>query len=142
MSIFFRGQITVFFERPYWVAVIERVCNQKLEVCKITFGGEPKDYEVYAFIMAHYYELKFSAGVETDEADAFSKKVNPKRLQRQIKRAVAEKGIRTKAQEAIQKQRDASKLERKKVTKENRLKAKQADFELRQLKKKQKKRGH
>lgn len=40
------GKLTVFFEEPVWVGVLERILDGKLSVCKITFGVEPKDYEV------------------------------------------------------------------------------------------------
>ena len=43
------GKLTVFFEEPFWVGVFERVSDRKLSVCKVTFGAEPKDYEVYDF---------------------------------------------------------------------------------------------
>ncbi len=29
----------------------------KLSVCKITFGAEPKDYEIYDFVLKNYYRL-------------------------------------------------------------------------------------
>ena len=48
------GKLTVFFELPFWIGVFERVEDGKLTVAKITFGAEPKDYEVYDFIL-HYY---------------------------------------------------------------------------------------
>ena len=44
------GKLTVFFEEPFWVGVFECVANGKLSVCKVTFGAEPKDYEVYEFL--------------------------------------------------------------------------------------------
>ena len=34
----------------FWVGVFERVSEGKLSVCKITFGAEPKDYEIYDFV--------------------------------------------------------------------------------------------
>lgn len=40
------GKLTVYFESPFWVGVFERISNGKLSVCKVTFGVEPKDYEV------------------------------------------------------------------------------------------------
>lgn len=40
------GKLTVYFEDPFWVGVFERVEGGKLPVCKVTFGAEPKDYEV------------------------------------------------------------------------------------------------
>ena len=44
------GKLTVFFEDPFWVGVFEVISDDKLAVCKITFGTEPKDYEVYEYI--------------------------------------------------------------------------------------------
>ena len=40
------GKLTVFFEDPFWVGVFERIENGRLSVAKVTFGAEPKDYEV------------------------------------------------------------------------------------------------
>lgn len=34
----------------FWEGVFERVSEGKLSVCKITFGAEPKDYEIYDFV--------------------------------------------------------------------------------------------
>lgn len=45
------SKLTVFFEKPFWVGVFERVEGEKLSVSKVTFGAEPKDYEIYAFIL-------------------------------------------------------------------------------------------
>lgn len=36
------GKLTVFFEKPFWVGVFERIENGKLSVSKVTFGAEPK----------------------------------------------------------------------------------------------------
>ncbi len=40
------GKLTVYFEEPFWVGVFERIEDGKLSVTKVTFGAEPKDYEV------------------------------------------------------------------------------------------------
>ena len=45
------GQLTVFFDDPFWVGVFERIEENKLSVCRVVFGAEPKDYEVYDFIL-------------------------------------------------------------------------------------------
>lgn len=37
----------VFFEEPFWVGVWERRTEGTLSVCKVTFGAEPKDDELY-----------------------------------------------------------------------------------------------
>ena len=48
-------------------------------VCKVTFGAEPKDYEVYDFVLKNYYQLRFSPAVATDVKETGR---NPKRIQR------------------------------------------------------------
>ena len=60
------GKLSVFFEDPFWVGVFERITDGKLSVCKVTFGSEPKDYEVWDFVLKHYSDLEFSPAVETD----------------------------------------------------------------------------
>ena len=54
------SKLTVFFEDPFWVGVFERVSCGKLSAAKVTFGAEPKDYEVLEFINRNYYKLQFS----------------------------------------------------------------------------------
>jgi len=133
-----KGMLTVFFEDPFWVGVFERIENDRLSVCKITFGAEPKDYEVWDFVLNHYYQLKFSPSV-----DVIVKKEtpNPKRLQREAHRQTEAKGIGTKSQQALQLQREENKLERKLISHELREAERQRQFELKQQKRKEKHRG-
>ena len=77
------GKLTVYFENPFWVGVFERIENGKLSVCKVTFGSEPKNYEVWEYVLKNYYQLKFSPAV-----DVVVKKeaTNPKRVQREAEK--------------------------------------------------------
>lgn len=52
------GKLTVYFEEPFWVGVFERIEDGKLSVAKVTFGAEPKDYEVQEYIQKYYFTLK------------------------------------------------------------------------------------
>lgn len=133
------GKLTVFFEDPFWVGVFERVSDGKLSVCKVTFGAEPKDYEVWDFILKHYYELKFSPAVDTEIKQTAD---NPKRRQRNARKQLQSSGIGTKSQQALQMQREDMKTERKQISKEQRDAEKQRQFELKQQKRKAKHRGH
>lgn len=54
------AKLTVFFEEPFWVGLYQRWSGPKLEVAKITFGAEPKDGEVYQFLLEHWKRLSFS----------------------------------------------------------------------------------
>ena len=124
------GRLTVFFEEPFWIGVFERISEGKLSVCKVTFGAEPKDYEVYDFVLRNYYRLKFSPAVATDVKEAGR---NPKQVQNT--------GIGTKSQQALKLQQEQLKTERKAVSREQREAEKQRQFELKQQKRKEKHRG-
>ena len=100
----------MFFEEPFWVGVFERIENGKLSAAKVTFGAEPKDHEVYEFILKHYYDLQFSPAVATGVKES---KQNPKRIQREIKKSLAQTGIGTKSQQALKLQQEQNKQERK-----------------------------
>lgn len=133
-----RGKLTVFFEGQFWVGVFERISGDKLTVCKVTFGAEPKDSEVWDFILKHYYALKFSPAVETRVRQAAD---TPKRRQRNAKMQLQASGIGTRSQQALQMQREAMKTQKKKVSKEQKEAEKQRQFELKQQKRKAKHRG-
>ena len=59
------GKLTVFFEEPFWVGVFERIEDGKFSVSKVTFGAEPKDCEIYEFVLKYYNSLRFSPAIET-----------------------------------------------------------------------------
>lgn len=131
-------KLTVFFEDPFWVGVFERTDGRKLSVCKTTFGAEPKDYDIYEFILKKYYHLQFSPAVETT---VHEKSVNPKKMQREIKRQLSDTGIGTKSQQALKLQYEQNKLERKVKSREEKQAEAEHQFELRQQKKKEKHKG-
>ena len=132
------GKLTVFFEEPFWVGVFERVLDGKLSACKVTFGVEPKDYEIYDFVLKNYYQLRFSPAVAIDVKEVGR---NPKRLQRKVRKQVQNTGIGTKSQQALKLQQEQLKTERKIVSREQREAEKQRQFELKQQKRKEKHRG-
>ena len=133
------GKLTVFFEDPFWVGIFERTTDKKLSAAKVTFGAEPKDYEVLEFINRNYYHLQFSPAVETVVKDT---KKNPKRAQRDAKKQTLETGRGTKSQQALKLQQEQNKQERKVRSREQRDAKSQRLFELKQMKKKEKHRGH
>ena len=133
------GKLTIYFEDPFWVGVFERNENGKLSVAKVTFGTEPKDYEVLEFINRNYYHLQFSPAVETVVKDT---KKNPKRAQRDAKKQTLETGIGTKSQQALKLQQEQNKQERKVRSREQRDAESQRLFELKQMKKREKHKGH
>ena len=132
------SKLTVYFDDPFWVGVFERIEDRKLSVCKVTFGAEPKDYEVWAFVLKNYSRLKFSPSVNVTVKKGIS---NPKRIQREVRKQAALPGVGTKAQQALQLQREENKLMRKTISRQQREAEKQRLFEFKQQKRKEKHKG-
>ena len=108
-------------------------------MCKITFGAEPKDYEVYDFLLKNWHKLKFSPPVKAEKIE--EQKINPKRMQREINKQLENRGIGTKAQQALKLQHEQNKTERKVKSREQKELEKERQYALRQEKKKAKHRG-
>ena len=49
-----KARLTVYFEEPFWAALYRREEEDGCRVCKVTFGGEPRDQEVS---IGHYVEM-------------------------------------------------------------------------------------
>ena len=131
--------LTVYFEGPFWVGVFERTADGRLSACKVTFGAEPRDYDVLALILQRYDGLVFSPAIEAEGKKTAD---NPKRRQRDAKRQVQSSGIGTKSQQALQRQREEMKAERRQLGRARREAEKQRRFYLKQQKRKEKRRGH
>lgn len=134
-----REMLTVYFEEPFWVGIFERISGGMLTVCKVTFGAEPKDYEVQEFILKHYSRLRFSPAVEIKVRSAAD---HPKRRMRNAKKQLEHSGVGTKSQQALQRQREESKTERRRCGKRQKEAEEQRKFDLKQQKRREKHRGH
>ena len=131
------GKLTVFFEDPGWVGIVDRIEKGNLSVCRVVFGSEPKDYEVWEVVLANYHQLRFSPSVDVAPR---KEAVNPKRIQREARKQIAA-GIGTKSQQALQLLREENKQERKEVTRQEREAEKQRQYDLKQQKRREKHRG-
>ncbi|BCN29908.1 YjdF family protein [Anaeromicropila herbilytica] len=131
--------LQVFFEEPFFIAICEKQEENKLMVSKIVFGTEPKDFEVQEMILNRWYQLKFSPSLE-EEIKPITR-INPKRLQRNVKKQLSELGIGTKSQQALKLLHEQNKIDRKSRSRERKEEIKERQFELKQQKKKEKHRG-
>ena len=127
------AKLTVYFDDPFWVGVFERIEDGKLSVCRITFGAEPKDYDVWEFVLKHYYKLEFSPAVETGSRRTAD---NPKRRQRNARKQLERTGVGTKSQQALQMQLEQNKQERKLKSRKQKQAEVERQFALKQQKKK------
>ena len=133
------SKLTVFFDEPFWVGVFEELDGKKLSVCRVVFGAEPTDAEIYVFILKHFNHLRYSPPVKTEIRQ---KADNPKRRQRNAHKQLEKTGVGTKSQQALQKQYEEYIIERKQRSREQKEAKKQRQFELKQQKRKEKHRGH
>ena len=131
--------LTVFYDEQFFVGFFESVVDGKLSVCKYTFGIEPKDAEVYEFVLSEYKRLKFSPPVDAPEKP---KAESPKRKQKEVKRQLESAPIGTKSQQALKLQHEMMKVERKTISKAQLKEQERHVYELRQQKKKEKHKGH
>ena len=135
-----KAKLTVFFDPPFWIGLFERESGGRYEACRVVFGAEPRDFEVYAYILDHYDRLAFSPALQTEVSA--EREISPKRAQRLARQQTQSAGIGTKAQQALQLQREQQKTERRAVSRENREAEEARRYQLRQEKRKEKHRGH
>ncbi len=133
-------KLTVCFDPPFWVCLYERGDTQSWEVCRIVFGAEPTDGQIYAWLLENWRKLRFSpplGGVRSPETGT-----NPKRRQREIRRTLEARGPGTKAQQALKLQQAEGKAARRQRTKAERQAEQDRKYALRQAKRVRKHNGH
>ncbi len=134
------AKLTVFFEDPFWVGICERADGDRLEVCRVVFGAEPRDGEVYTYFLEHWTRLRFSPEVRV-RPHPVTQCTNPKRLQRAIQKQLASPALSTKAQQAIQLQREEAGEQRRHIRSLRRQEEQARRYAQRTAKRKQKHKG-
>ena len=134
---------TIFFEKRYWVGTFERTDKDGYAVARHIFGAEPSDPEIYEFVLNHYHELKFG---ELKEVNIQIQRMNPKRVQREVRlemeRMKETTNPSTIAQDYMREEIEKKKKEKKRVSSAEKQARKDEQFALKQLKKREKQRGH
>ena len=135
------SEFTVFFEAPFWVGVYQRAEDGALRACRVVFGAEPRDAEVYRFLLRNWHRLPFGPALPGQSGRGAIQ--NPKRRQREARRQTdAGRGVGTRAQQALQLQREAGKQQRQMQSKRQREEEQARQFALRRQKKREKHKGH
>ena len=132
--------LTVCFDDPFWVALCERTEDGQTRVCRVVFGAEPKDCEVYAYFLQNFTHLRWSPPVEAARAQA--SRPNPKRARRAAREVVARQGAGTKAQQALKLQQEQGRETRRTCQKVQKEAEELRKFALRQQKRREKHNGH
>lgn len=134
---------TIFFEKRFWVATFERTDQEGFAVARHIFGAEPSDSEVHEFVLNHFLELKFG---QAKEINIQIKRLNPKRVQREVRREMARIKETAKpstlAQDYMREEIEKKKEQRKSLSSAQKQARKDEQFFLKQEKRKEKHRGH
>lgn len=134
------AKLTVYFEEPFWVGLYERTENGEMRVCRVVFGAQPKEQEVYAYFLHNFTKLRLSPPVKAQQRQ--TRCANAKRMQRAVHKALQHRDAGTKARQAVKLQQEQGKAERKSRRHERRETQQMKKFALRQEKKREKHRGH
>jgi len=134
---------TIFFEKRFWVGIFERTDKEGYAIARHIFGGEPSDSEIHEFVLNHYHELKFG---ELKEVGIQIQRMNPKRVQREIRREMERMKETAKpstvAQDYMREEIEKKKKEKKGVSSAEKQARKDEQFMIKQQKRKEKQRGH
>ena len=133
-------RVTVYFDGPFWAMLYERESGGWYEASRTVFGAEPKDCEVYAFLLQNWRRLRFSPPVQAGERT--HRPDNPKRRQRAARRAVKQAGMGTKAQQALAAQREQGKQACRVRTREEKEREAEERYEKHRQKRREKHKGH
>ena len=102
--------LTVYFEEPFWVAVLERADPDGVRAIRVVLGGEPTDPELYDLLLRHgtrlLAQLEDATPVHPTKRPPEAAR-NPKRLARQAAREAARRLPSTAAQEAAKRATEA-----------------------------------
>ncbi len=114
-------KFTILFDPPYYIGLLEDERDGCLYAARHIFGAEPGDPQIYEFVLDDLYGLmrQMRVGLPVGFQPA-ERRVNSKRLQREIRRELERSGISSKAQEAMRLQIEANKEQRREQTRAER----------------------
>jgi len=137
--------MTVFFDAPFWVAVLEVHDGEGVRATRHVFGAEPTDAELYPFLLRHGVALlaraECSAAVDGDRPVSGEPR-NPKRLARDAARAARLARPSTAAQEAVRKEVELRKRASAERGREDREAHAEHRRDVRRAKSRARRRGH
>lgn len=133
---------TIFSEKGLWVATFERTDKKEYAIAKHIFGKEPTDPEIFEFVTNHFQKLNFGS---PRQFSLQIKRMNPKRLQREVRREMEQIKKTTKpstlAQDYMREELEMKKKLKKHKASGEKQNRKDEQFALKQQKKKNKHKG-
>ena len=134
-------KLTIFHDGQFFIGLVEYTENQKSVFAKYTFGTEPDRETILKFIDKELLNLINKSKAITKNK-SYRKKINPKRLQRQVAKEQKKKVITTQSQKALKKEQELKKKNSKKRNKQQKEKEKARKRKIKKQKAKEKHKGH
>ena len=98
-------KLTIFHDGQFFIGLVEYTKNKKSVLAKYTFGTEPDRETILKFIDKELLNLINKSKAITKNK-SYRKKINPKRLQRQVAKEQKKKVITTQSQKALKKEQE------------------------------------
>ena len=135
-------RLTILFDHPYWIGLLEDERDGSLYAVRHLFGAEPSDQQVYEFVLREVTTLfaRMTIGIPIELSE--NHPVGYKRMIRAARHSIEDRGISTQAQAAIKQQIEANKQVRQQSTRTKRDAARERKREIARQKTKEKHRGH
>jgi hypothetical protein len=133
--------LRVFFEDPFWVGLFTISEGASAKYCRVVFGGEPSEIEIYDFFQRNYYDLKFSESMPAAPEEHLD--INPKRKHREVAKNLYERSSEKKSYEIIKQSMLNGQKACQKIAREQQKMERDAHkMQVKLAKRKEKHRGH
>jgi hypothetical protein len=102
-------EFEVLHDGQFWIGVVAVTGSAGVRACKVVFGAEPTDPELYAFLLANGYDLlrRAEASPLVPSQQRVARVASPKRAARDAAAQARRIGKSTAAQEAVRKAQEA-----------------------------------
>ena len=110
--------LTVYFDDPWWVGIIEHEEDQILRVFRQIFGSEPSNEEVLNFVLCEFVRVTSRPVAGLAITPPPTRKISPKRAAREAAQQLQTCALSTKAQQAMQLAQEVHKKEREQISRE------------------------
>jgi hypothetical protein len=134
-------KLSILFEPPFWIALLEDKRDGLLYVARHVFGSEPGSEIVYEFVRSSEYQILVDRMTVGLSVETNKQRINPKRLRRQIQKEKERVGISNHSREVMRIQQEENKKERQLTSKQERAAQHRYQREVAIYKKKQKHRS-
>ena len=134
-----RMEFTIYFEKPYWIGICVRYTASCVFSSRHIFGSEPSNSEILDFYLNHFDKMKF-INCSINDIKYASKKVSYKKSLHKGRKEMSS-GSRP-AVEIYNMGLSEYLRDKKEQQKEKEKTCREEKFNLKQKKRKDKKRGH